>query len=192
MGSSFGGYWALHYTLQRPQRVRHLILEGCPAMVEAMAVPDFIKSMTYPVLRWLIPKLPASKSYARKIMKDTGHTHSVENNVLSDQFVEWYVRLSNHTDTMKNDVAIINQILSGGKMNPEYVLPDKKIQKITRPTLWLWGEDDPFGGVDIGKRIHSQMNHSEFVSFKNSGHLPWLGNAAEHAARIKEFIQKRE
>lgn len=188
VGSSFGGYWALQYTLHRPERIDKLIQEGCPALVEGMAIPDFMKSMTYPILRWLIPKLPTSRSYAKKIMKDIGHAYSVENNRLSEIFIEWYVSLANHTDTMKNDVAVINNVLAGGKLNPEYVVPDREIAKITNPTLWLWGEDDPFGGIGIGKRIHSKMKKSEFISFKNSGHLPWLDRPREHAARIKEFI----
>jgi pimeloyl-ACP methyl ester carboxylesterase len=188
VGSSFGGYWALNYTLQRPERVDQLILEGCPALVEGMAVPAFMKSMTAPILRWLIPKLPTSKSYSKKIMKDIGHTYSVENNLLPEVFIDWYVSLCNNTDTMKNEVAVLSKVLSGGKLHPEYVLPDHEIQKITKPTLWLWGEDDPFGGVEIGKRIHSQMKSSQFISFSNSGHLPWLDNPTEHAARIKEFI----
>lgn len=188
VGSSFGGYWALLYSLQRPERVERLIQEGCPAMVEGMAVPDFMKSMTYPVLRWLIPKLPTSRSYAKKIMKDIGHTYSVENGLLSDRFVDWYVSLSNYTDTMKNEVANINRVLAGGRMNPEFVLRDQEIQTIDCPTLWLWGEDDPFGGVDLGKRIHSAMKQSTFVSFKNSGHLPWLDQPKAHASMMARFI----
>ena len=190
VGSSFGGYWALNYTLQRPERIHHLVLESCPALVEGMVIPGFMKSLTYPVLRWLIPKLPTSKSYAIKIMKDIGHTYSVENGLLSDLFVEWYLSLSNHTDTMKHEVANINKILTNGKMNPEYILRDEDISKITRPTLWLWGEDDPFGGVDIGRRLHSRMVDSEFVSFKNSGHLPWLDQPKEHAANIAAFVSQ--
>ncbi len=187
-GSSFGGYWALLYTLQRPERVQKLIQEGCPAMVEGMAIPEFMKSLTYPVLRWLIPKLPTSKSYAKKILKEIGHTYSVENSLLSERFVEWYVSLSNHTDTMKNEVANINQVLAGGKMHPDFVLPDQDIRNISCATLWLWGEDDPFGGVDIGRRIHSKMALSEFVSFKHSGHLPWIDQPKEHASRIAAFV----
>ena len=85
-------------------------------------------------------------------------------------------------------MAMINAVLSGGRMNPEFVLPDAEIARTSQPTLWLWGEDDPFGGVDIGQRIHSQMKNSQFVSFENSSHLPWLDRPEEHAARIREFL----
>ncbi len=188
VGSSFGGYWGLLYTLQRPKRIERLIQEGCPAMVEGMVIPDFMKTLTHPVLRWLIPKLPTSKSYSKKILKEIGHTYSVENGLMSDRFAEWYVSLTNHTDTMKNEVANINRILVGGKMHPDFVLSDSEIQRVTCPTLWLWGEDDPFGSVDLGRRLHSQMADSQFVSFPNSGHLPWLDQPKEHASKIAAFV----
>ena len=98
VGSSFGGYWALNYAIQRPERVDRLILEGCPAMVEGMAVPSFMKSMTRPILKWLIPKLPATRSYAQKILRDIGHTFSVEKQLIPESFIDWYVSLSNHTE----------------------------------------------------------------------------------------------
>ncbi len=189
VGSSFGGLWAIKYAINKPETIHKLVLEGCPAMVEGMLVPNFMKSMTMPVLKWLIPRLHLSKSYARKILKEIGHTYSIENNLFSAEFFDWYLSLSNNTDTMKNDSGIINILLRNGKLNPEFILTDSEIQKITVPTLWLWGSDDPFGGIDIGKRIHSKMKNSEFIGFENSGHLPWLDKPADHAMRIKSFFE---
>ncbi len=188
VGSSFGGYWALQYTLRRPDRIKHLILEGCPAMVEGMGVPGFMKALTRPVLKWIIPKLPTSYSYSLKIFKEIGHTYSVDHNRIDDIFVNWYVNLMNYTDTFKNDSRVINEMVTNGTMNPEYILTDNQIQKITVPTLWLWGEDDPFGGVELGKRIHAEMIKSEFIPFANSGHLPWLDEPELHAQKIRAFI----
>jgi len=176
--------------LQRSERIYSLILEGCPALVEGMVVPPFMKSLTYPVLRWLIPYLPTSKSYARKILREIGHTYAVKNGYIPEHFVEWYVALSNHTDTMKHEVAAINQFLVGGEMQPEYLMHDTDIQKITIPTLWLWGTDDPFGGVALGKRIHERMPHSEFVVFEHSGHLPWIDKPEAHADHIGQFVRE--
>ena len=188
VGSSFGGYWVLQYALRRPERVRRMIQEGCPAMVEGMAVPDFMKALTRPILRWLIPRLPTSKRYSWKVMKDIGYTYSVEHGKIANVLIEWYVHLMNDTDTMKNESRLINEMLSGSALNSEYMLPDKEIQKLDIPTLWLWGEDDPFGGVDIGKRIHSGMRKYEFVGFKHSGHLPWLDEPQAHANHIARLM----
>lgn len=44
VGCSFGGYWTLKYALQRPERVTKLIIEGCPALIEQMNIPSFLKN----------------------------------------------------------------------------------------------------------------------------------------------------
>ncbi len=192
VGSSMGGYWTLRYTLSRPERVVGLVLEGCPALVEGMVVPAFMKSLTYPVLRWLIPRLPTTRSYARKMLRDIGHAAAVADGRISEPFIAWYVALVNDTDTMQHDVALINRVLVGGRMHPEYILKDADIQQVTIPTLWLWGEDDPFGDVDLGQRIHRGMSHSHFMGFPNSGHLPWLDASEEHAKAVRAFVLERD
>jgi len=188
VGSSLGGYWALQYVLQRSARVEKLVLEGCPALVEGMVVPQFLRTMTTPVLRWLLPKLPASYSYIKQTMKDLGHADSIEKGKLSEAYIRWYVSLTNHTATMKNDLALIHKALFGGRVNPEYVLPDSEIEKVACPTLWLWGAADPFGGPEIGRRLQAKMDRSKFVSFTGGGHLPWLDDPAAHGEKIKEFL----
>jgi len=50
VASSFGGYWTLHYVLQKPGRINKIVLEGCPALVEGMAIPGFMKMMANPVM----------------------------------------------------------------------------------------------------------------------------------------------
>ncbi len=191
LSSSFGSYWALRYTLERPDKIEKLIIEGCPALVEEMQIPAFMKSMVNPILKWLIPKLPTSNSYSKKIMKEIGHTYSIDNELIDNAFIDWYVSLCNNTETMKNDIAIISQVIKKGEMNPEFMLYDKEIGRINIPMLWLWGEDDTFGRMDIGNRLNSLTKDSVIYGFKNSGHLPWLDQPEEHAKKIKHFLMKQ-
>src|SRR5690606_28743664 len=45
VASSFGGYLAMLYTLQRPEKFNKLILEGCPATVEESGIPSLMSVM---------------------------------------------------------------------------------------------------------------------------------------------------
>ena len=189
LSSSFGSYWAIWYAIRNPERVGKLIMEGCPAMVEGSRVPDFMKSMSNPIVKWLVPKLPQTNSYSKKMMKKIGHTYAVENGIIGDLFINWYVSLMNNTDTLKNDVGIISQAIKRGNLNPEFMLYDREVEKVTAPALWLWGEDDTFGGVDIGKRLSDLLKESSIYTYKNSGHLPWLDQPKEHAEKIVEFMK---
>ncbi len=122
-------------------------------------------------------------------MKDIGHKYSIDHNLIPEIFSEWYVSLCNNTDTMKNDIAVINKTFAGGKMDPQYILYDRDIAAIYQPTLWLWGKDDPFGGIDLGNRLNSIMKNSSLIGFDNSGHLPWIDNPELHANKVREFLR---
>lgn len=188
VASSFGGYLCLLYTLQQPKRISKLILEGCPAMVEGSILPPFMKIMLAPLLKQLIPMLPTTKSFFRVILKKLGHSYSVKNNLIPEVFVDWYVSLFNNTNTQSHDITMAGKAFHAGKMRPEFMLYDKEIEKITQPTLWLWGKDDPFGSIEVGERLQSKMKNSTIFIFDNSGHLPWLDKPEEHATQIKEFL----
>ena len=188
VASSFAGYMVLLYALRNPGRIIKLILEGCPAMVEGSALPPFMKIMLAPVLIQLIPKLHTTKFVFRIILKKLGHGYSIKNNLIPQEFIDWYVSLFNNTETQGNDITMASAAFHSGKMKPEFILPDIDIEKIWQPTLWLWGEDDPFGGIEIGKRLNSKMKNSSIFIFDNSGHLPWIDKPEEHAKVIKEFL----
>lgn len=191
LASSFGGYWAIRYGLKRPERIEHMIQEGAPALVEGSTLPSFMKSVSNPFLRWLIPKLPASVSNSEKIMKEMGHRHSIDNGLLSDSFMQWYVSLCNYTDTLKNDFHMISKVIKDGDQNPEFLLRDSEIEQLQMPVLWLWGKDDGFAGSDIAHRIHGKVRNSKLVEFDLAGHLPWLDHPKEHAAQIRKFLSEK-
>jgi len=165
LASSFGGYWAIRYALKKPERVDKMIQEGAPALVEGSTLPDFMKSIGNPFLKWLIPKLPASISNSEKIMKEIGHTHSIDHGLLSDTFMQWYVSLCNHTDTMKYEFDALSQAIKKGKQNPDFLLRDSEIESLQMQVLWLWGKEDGFAGSDVARRIHGKVKHSKLVEF---------------------------
>ena len=188
VASSLGGYLSMLYVLKRNGKVKKLILEGCPALVEEMNIPTFLKWLIAPVIRWIAPNIPTSKSFLKRILIEMGHGYSVYNDLMPEVFVQWYVCLFNMTNTQKNDIALISQLMQGGETNAQFLLKDSEIIKIKQPTLWLWGEEDPFGGKEIGERINGKMINSRFIFFENSGHLPWLDNPSIHANKMREFL----
>jgi pimeloyl-ACP methyl ester carboxylesterase len=188
LGSSFGGYWAIKYALDTPEKVKNIILEGAPALVEGSTLPNFMKSIGNPFLKWLIPKLPISVSNSEKTLKEIGHSHSIDNKLIDDFFMEWYVSLCNNTDTMKYEFDVISKVLKGGRQNPQFILWDSEIGQLNVRSLWLWGKDDAFAGSEVARRIHRKVKGSKLVEFDNAGHLPWLDHPEEHARLINEFM----
>ena len=188
VGSSLGGYLSLLYTLNSPHLVKKLVLEGCPAFVEGMNVPTFIKWIIAPVLRWIVPNIPASKSFIEQILVELGHSYSVHNSLVPITFIQWNVCLFNMTNSQKNEIALITQLMPWSQTYSPFTITDLMLSKIKQPALLLWGENDPFGGKQIANRIKEKMKNTDLIIFDNAGHLPWIDDPKLHALKINEFM----
>lgn len=189
IGSSFGGYWALKYSVHRPEKVKRLVLEGCPAFIEGFRIPPFMKIMTKPLMKWLIPKLPTTLGFSKKLLMDMGHTPEVINSQIPKEYFNWYISMCNNTITLKNDLQVINKAMKGGKVDPQYYVRDYELLKIKAQTLWLWGNNDPFASAETCKRVNDIMSNSKTMFFENSGHLPWMDDPKTHAKVVQDFFQ---
>ena len=73
-------------------------------------------------------------------------------------------------------------------LDPTLVMTDETLGAVTTPTLFLWGEDDGFGGLDVAKRTTDPMPNVTLEMIPDAGHLPWLDFPAEIGARTRAFI----
>jgi pimeloyl-ACP methyl ester carboxylesterase len=188
VSSSFGNYLVMLYALQKPEHIRKIIFEGCPASVEGGEIPQFMKLMLMPGMNWIFQKIPMTKLFFRKILSEMGHNYAIHENLIPEIFVEWYISLINDTYTMKNELSLIGKAYPHGKINPQFILHDYEIEKINLPALWLWGRNDTFGNIEICRRLNSKMRNSRYLFLDKSGHLPWIDNPESNAVAIKEFI----
>ena len=178
----------MRYARSQPAKVASLVIEGCPAFIEGFKIPPFMKVMTMPLMKWLIPKIPTTQSFARKLLMDMGHTAEVVNSRIPSSYFNWYVSMCNDTITLKNDLQIINKAMHGGKVDSQYIIEDKEFSRMKMPTQWLWGNRDPFASPETGKRLSSLMNNSSIVFFSQGGHLPWLDEPDVHAQLLDKFF----
>jgi 2-hydroxy-6-oxonona-2,4-dienedioate hydrolase len=188
VASSFGASLSFLYVFGRSNRVSKLVIEGCPALINGSHVPSFMKPMLLPVMKWIIPRLPATASIFNKIITGLGHSYSLEHQLIDQTFIQWYISLFNNTDTQKNEIAMITKAYPSGKIKSCFQIQDEELEKIEQPALLLWSSDDPFGNSQTAQHLKSKIKHSTLILFENSGHLPWLDDPAVHAGEIKKFI----
>jgi pimeloyl-ACP methyl ester carboxylesterase len=67
----------------------------------------------------------------------------------------------------------LGQVVDDVGMLPEFVLVDRW-RDLGVPTTFLWGEKDPFGPPELGRKAASQVPEGKFVLLLDSGHFPWL------------------
>lgn len=190
VASSFGGYLVLLSALSRLKQVNKIILLGCPALIEGMKVPFFMKAISSRAGKWLLPKIPNNRISIRNIMKQLGHGHALKKGLVSDHFVAWYASLFNDTLTQGNELGDLGKILKGGKMKVSLVVELHHIKVIENPILLLWGTNDPFGPWELAMRLAQNLGDAQLVPIKNAGHLPWIDDPQNIALKISYFLTK--
>ena len=56
------------------------------------------------------------------------------------------------------------------------------------PTLVLWGEDDKFTKVSMGKDLAKMIPNAEFKLFMGAGHMPQIEKPDEFVKKVVEFF----
>ena len=189
VASSFGGFLALRSAAATPDRFGRMVQMACPAGAPGMAMPGFMRAMATPGLGRLIAALPPNERAARSILRQIGHGTSLDAGRIPQVFMDWYLGMQRHTDTMRNDGRLVSSLASPrGRWHPALALSDELLAQITVPTSFLWGADDSFGGEDTARHITETMADATVEMLADAGHLPWLDDPTHAARAIETFL----
>jgi pimeloyl-ACP methyl ester carboxylesterase len=62
--------------------------------------------------------------------------------------------------------------------------------KLQVPTLVVWGANDPYVPLDLGKKMDTELPNNEFQVILNTAHYELEERPEEVRAVIKEFLDK--
>lgn len=188
VASSLGGFIALRSAAVAPDRIGRMVQMACPAMAPDMKLPPFMRMTSLTWFRRLTGLFPPNARINESILRQIGHGKSLDAGTLSPGFLEWYLDLGRHTDTLENDGNLIGNLLSFGGPDDSLTLDDALLSSVVAPTLFLWGEDDGFGGEDVAHRTVGPMPDATLEMIPSSGHLPWLDFPEQIGERSREFL----
>ena len=190
VGHSGGGVWALWYALAHPDRVRRLVLIGPPALPKT-SCPLPMRLVATPGVGALLPRLapPTPKSVLR-LASVMGEQATLARR---PDLIDLLVALGRDPVTDRAAKAEIRLLVSpfallsrSGFRGRSRVRPDE-LRQVAMPTLIVWGERDPLGGVAVAKAITDLIPHAR-LEVLPTGHGPWLGEPAKTAATIVDFV----
>jgi len=187
VASSFGGACALWLAERRPDLVRRIVLEGAPG-IEGMRAAVNIRMLAAGPVGRFIARRPASRGILRMTFRQLGHRRLVESGWPTGPDLDWGLSMMNDTATMTSEVGLIQAAATWRGFRPGRLFDPAALPRIASPTLWLWGEHEPFGSEALGRRWASAMPTSTFEVQGGAGHLPWLDDPAGHARRIEAFL----
>lgn len=189
VASSFGGMLALYSAAAEPGCFRRMVQMACPAMVPGMKTPSFMRAIMIGAVRRIIGALPPNARANDAIMRQLGHGAGMDAGRMPTGFSEWYLALQRHTDTMRNDGDMIGRFGSPRGFDASLTIPDETFAGVDTPTLFLWGEDDGFGGQEVANDVVGRMPAAELVMLPDSGHLPWLDDPQGIARASSAFLR---
>lgn len=187
VASSFGGMVALRSAAAHPERFGRMVQMACPAFAPGMQAPPFVRLLGTP-LRHVIARLPQDVRAHRSILRQIGHGHSLDTGAIPQAFEDWYFALMDLTATAANEQAMMADGASWRGFDPSLELSPAQLAAVTTPTHFVWGEDDAFGGREVGDRTVAAMPSATIEYWPRSGHLPWLDDPARAARAVVRHL----
>jgi pimeloyl-ACP methyl ester carboxylesterase len=188
--NSMGGHWAFRLALAHPERVAKMAQMGCPALLLSTSAPFFMRLLGVPGINRLIAPNMQPKSID-KALEGLRFQGSRQEDIdamprVTAEAAYHFFNLPTYLDTW---ITIISAVATLTGANPKYQLRADQLQRVQQPTLFVWGDNDPFGGLNVARKAVGLMPNARLHEMK-CGHLPFLDDPAESGRVIREFLSK--
>jgi 2-hydroxy-6-oxonona-2,4-dienedioate hydrolase len=193
LGTSFGGYIGLQTAAAHPERIGRMVQFSWPIGAPNARTPAFMRMAAVRGVGRLMTMVPPNERTVRAIFRSIGHRESLKSGRITPEDVAWYLALLRHTDTMRNEFAWGRALMSPVRgLKREVEFPDAFLASVTTPTLFLWGENDPFGGAEVARRVVARVPSAELVLLPGAGHAPWLDELDRCVDATAGFLAQTE
>lgn len=159
-GESIGGWVAAWTAAHHPERVDRLILN----------TPGNIRNKPEVMKRVKESSLRAVREASREAVRARLEWLFYDKSFVSDELVEIRYRIytqPNFLRAMENIVA-----MQEWEIRKHYVWDPSWVGKIQAPTLLLWTDHDPTGGLDEAELLQQWLPNSKLHVIKGAGHWP--------------------
>jgi pimeloyl-ACP methyl ester carboxylesterase len=188
VAGSMGGWWTFQLAMKAPSRVSRMVLLGCPAVLLNTSAPFPMRLMSLPVLGRALVKLmsPPSPTKARDLPRVLGHPSEVGRHWSQVEAEAWY-RFGNLPNVQQSWRTLLRRFVTLTGPSREMRITADELRGVMQPTLFIWGENDPFGSLDAGRTAADLMPDAR-LEVVGIGHLPWWDDAEECGRLVRDFV----
>jgi pimeloyl-ACP methyl ester carboxylesterase len=186
VGHSLGGMFALWHAAARPGRIVSLVAIGSPAVaLPGVRVRMPLSIMTVPVFGQLLLRSPVPRPVYRRLLGQG--LSPVAAAAAPDSLLD-VLRLAARRKGNARTVASLMHAIDGFRRpRPESVMSDDELGRISAPTMFCWGTDDPFMKPAQARPSIAKIS-SAVLHEVAGGHGPWLEDPAGCAKLVVEHL----
>lgn len=183
-GSSGGGVWAIWYALAHPERVHRLVLLGSAPLLPGTHAQLALRLMATPIIGDIMARIPANEKTVVQMMGMMGEKDTI---VKYPKMIEALAASNNDPLASKASRTEFSAFLNLLGFRPNMKIRTDDLAKLKMPTLVIWGEHDPVGGVDVARAVSKAIPNS-VLELLPAGHVPYLGYPEKTAKLILDFM----
>ena len=189
VGTSLGGMWALCLAVDAPDRVSALASLGVPAAaLPGMHGDPAFTALSTPFLRQLVARIGSPnvattrRAMARGVIGPRGAERAPDGFF---EVVHEGMRQPGFRTAMLSHMWLAMRF---GRPRPENFLSDIELGQLRVPVLMIWGNEDPYGGPEIGQRACSRLPDAH-LEVMPGRHAPFLDDPERCGAFIDELLR---
>ncbi len=190
VGTSLGGMWAICLALDAPDRVAAVASLGVPAVaLPGMHGDAFFAALSTPGLRQLVARIRSPnvamtrRSLAGGVIGPRAAERAPEGFF---EVVHEGMRQPGFRTAMLTHMQLAMRL---GRPRPENFLSDVELRQLAVPVLMIWGDEDPYGGPEIGQRACSHIPDARLVIIPGR-HTPFLDDPERCGALIDDLVRR--
>jgi pimeloyl-ACP methyl ester carboxylesterase len=178
VANSMGALWSLWLALEHPNRVSSLALLGCPALMPGTSMP-FPKGGT--------PMEPPGEDQMLKTWQRLG----CASDRVDAELTACGAAAGHLPASATSWLSLLERVLTIRGARSDVDLTWDMLRRVEQPTLFLWGDSDPFGDVEIGRRACQVLPNAR-LEVVRGGHLPWLDDPAHCGPSVMSFLAEHQ
>ena len=187
--TSLGGFFGVRGAAAHSDRFTHVVFMSWLMGAPMASVPMSLRFAALPGLGKLTAKVPPTRGMVKMLLKQIGLDRAVRTGTFSDEMIDWFCALLKETDTIRNEVETAPELIRPiAGLNSELLHTEELLAKITAPTLFLWGDEDPNGTQVEAEEFTAMLPGSTLEMITEAGHAPWIDEPELVASRTLAFL----
>jgi pimeloyl-ACP methyl ester carboxylesterase len=174
IGHSMGGIIIAYASIAAPEKVDAMVMIE-PGFYNDPG-PAFLNYLFFP-----LDRIMARQFYTRSMRERFFMGSFYNKSLVTDEVIDAYMLPTRTPNALEAMTQMMRTV--GLKQYPGVT------EKITRPTLLVWGERGPDDTLEIAKRINREVQGSQLASVQESGHYIQEEKAEELAQIIRDYLE---